>query len=89
MASKLHEDEVLYYRRIFSTAFSDAGSVPGPDDWATCCSILEIRNTSLELLEIFRKEENRLKVKKMEERAEECEQLFYDMVNYLAEERLQ
>nr|WP_323779523.1 hypothetical protein [Amylibacter sp.] len=89
VASKLHENEVLHYRRIFNAAFRDAGSVPGPDDWSTCCSILEVRNTSLNLLEIYRKEKNRLKVQKMEERAIECEQIFYDMVNYLAEVRLE
>lgn len=88
MNVRLDQDEITYFRNIFDQAFIKNGSEPGDDDWATCYSILEIRRTSLALAEQCRSEGNRLKFRKLEERAVECKQVFSDLATHLAEEKL-
>lgn len=88
MATNSKQDEILAFRKIFDEAFRVKGSQPGPDDWSTCYSIVEIRWTSLALAEQYRKGGDRLKVQRLVEKAEECEQVFSDLAAYLAEDRL-
>lgn len=85
MPKKQSEDETLAFKEIFYAAFRNAGSMPAPEDWSTCYSILEVRKTSLMLAAQYQREGKRLQVKKLEERAKECEQVFSDLAAYLAE----
>ncbi|WP_188670140.1 hypothetical protein [Neptunicoccus cionae] len=79
--------DMTVFKEIFDAAFQKAGTAPSPDDWTTCVSIVEIRRTSLALAEQYREQGDRLKVKRLEEKAQECEQVFADLAAYLAEER--
>ncbi len=87
METKAERIDMTLFKEIFDAAFQKAGVAPTSEDWTTCVSIVEIRRTSLALAEQYRQQGDRLKVRKLEEKAQECEQVFADLAAYLAEER--